>query len=272
MNKKLRFTGGEPDITEDNLLRDSDALYEWAHELGNSLSGGRDMILQGCVFTKNAGVDASVTAGYVYDATTATVVKVDAQTVPETIGTTWELVYTTTYDSTGDKTYVDGTPRQTYQVNRMVLTNVASVSNFDVENADSLYGWRTIPDSDILPVTANVSVNGSFTLLKYNRSGNKVSINGMLLLETDGSFTPSQAVVVSIPDSYFTVKIYDGSNNSTFFPSVVSYDSLPTQVESAIMSFKSATSVNQIEIIKEINFTASITNYRIPINVTVEIE
>lgn len=139
MNKKLTFTGGEPDITIDNLLYDPEANRAALFGVLLGLSGAVDSVISGAAVTLNPGVDASVTAGYVWLG--GEILQVDAATVAETEGTDlWEFQKQVTFDSAGDKTFNDATPRQTYQKNRAVLVNVTSVTGMDAVNAPSMKG------------------------------------------------------------------------------------------------------------------------------------
>jgi hypothetical protein len=137
MDKKLTFLGGEPDINIDDLLRDPIANRAALFGLMLGLGVTTDCIVSGAAVTVDPLVDADVSAGYVW--LDGEILQVDAATVSETQGTDlWEFQKVVAYDSAGDKTFNDGTPRQTWQQNRAVLVNVGSISGLDAVNAPSL--------------------------------------------------------------------------------------------------------------------------------------
>jgi len=130
MNKKLRFSGGEPNINIDDVLRDSDALRDflndWLNEIcENPTADTYTYILSGCTLTTPAGSAWSTTSGYVV--IDGEILKVDAHTGTRSQGTDfWVWEKETTYDSNGTKTFNDTVSRDTWQKNRAVLTNKAS--------------------------------------------------------------------------------------------------------------------------------------------------
>jgi len=137
MDKKLTYSGGEPNITIDNIMRDPIANRAALFGLLLGLGSTTDLAISGAVVALDPLVDADVTAGYVW--LNGEVLQVDAAMVSETEGTDlWEFQKVVTFDALGDKTFNDAIPRQTYQKNRAVLVNVASITGFDAVNAPSL--------------------------------------------------------------------------------------------------------------------------------------
>lgn len=134
MDKKIWFTGGEPDINIDDLGRNINAnldailatLFEWL--AGNN----QNFIISGCELTITPGVEASVTAGYIF--LNGEILQVDPQTVAFGVLDVYYYEKLTTYDPAGDKVYNNGMARQTWQVNRGKLTN----SNIDPVNPTEL--------------------------------------------------------------------------------------------------------------------------------------
>lgn len=131
MDTKLKFTGGEPDMTEEAFLRTQNSTRLFIHALGDALgrlgiSTSDPYIVQGCSATV-ASSKLTVTAGYIYLG--GEIVQVDAQTdVPLGVGeTTWIYQVQTTYEAAGDKVYKNSISRQTYEKKRGVLTGVVSV-------------------------------------------------------------------------------------------------------------------------------------------------
>lgn len=138
MNKKLTFSGGEPDLNFDDILRDPVANRAALFAIIKGLSGDNNVLISGADVTVTAGVNAVITSGYVY--LDGEILQVDFQIVTETQGTDlWELQKQVTYDSGGDKTFNDATPRQTWQKNRAVLVNVSSITGQDATALKPIY-------------------------------------------------------------------------------------------------------------------------------------
>lgn len=276
MNKYKTYTGVQTDVTWDDLLYTPEANRAFIHAYGKAVSGDTDMILQGCVFTVSTGLgtNATITAGYVYDQTSGEVVRVEAQTVVETFNSDiWELVKTTTYDAAGNNVYRDLTTNPNYQQERMVLTNVAAITNFDVENADSYGVWKRIPNADISSPTTGVTIDSSFTRLDYNRKGKEVTIIGQILFETTGSYVASTLVQFRFPDSYFSVDGMDSTNNTTFgFGAMIDTNGGLNPYESCVINFdESAGGFTVIDVRRFVNFATSNSDYRIIINTTLKV-
>lgn len=276
MNKYKTYTGVQTDVTWDDLLYTPEANRAFIHAYGKAVSGDSDMILQGCVFTVSTGLgtNATITAGYVYDQTSGEVVRVEAQTVVETLGNdTWELVKTTTYDAAGDNVYRDLATKQNYQQERMVLTNVAAITNFDAENSDSYGVWRRIPNADISSPTTGVTINNSFTRLDYNRKGKEVTIIGQILFATTGAYVASKYAGFRFPDSYFSVDPMDTTNNVTFaFGAMKDTNGGVNPSESCAIDFDEASGgYTVIGVNRFVNFATSNASYRIYINTTLKV-
>jgi hypothetical protein len=276
MNKYKTHTGVQTDVTWDDLLYTPEANRAFIHAYGKAVSGDTDMILQGCVFTVSTGLgtNATITAGYVYDQTSGEVVRVEAQTVVETLGNdTWELVKTTTYDAAGDNVYRDLATKQNYQQERMVLTNVAAITNFDAENADSYGGWKRIPNADITSTTTGVSINSSYTRLDYTRKGKEVNIIGQILFATTGAFVAAKIALFRFPDSYFSIDGMDGVNNVTFaFGAVTDTNGGGNPPEICAVNFEETSGgYTVIQVIRPTNFATSNASYRIFINTTLKV-
>jgi hypothetical protein len=209
MNKYKTYTGVQTDVTWDDLLYTPEANRAFIHAYGKAVSGDTDMILQGCVFTVSTGLgtNATITAGYVYDQTSGEVVRVEAQTVVETLGNdTWELVKTTTYDAAGDNVYRDLATKQNYQQERMVLTNVAAITNFDVEPKvrPIVKTYFNIGDWD-MDATAGVTVDNPLTGIDED---NIISVKASILDDSGGE------VYDLVQDGYIR---YNGSMGSDKF-------------------------------------------------------
>ena len=144
MDKRLDFTGINPDIRLDQILIDPAAHRLAIHALLSSFAVGTNpnFIISGCVVTVGGAAPSNtwdLTAGYIY--LNGEVVQVESQsgTFNET---TQFLAFSksVTYDPKGDITYNDGTPRQTWQKNRGVITVKSSVlvTELDAINGDDI--------------------------------------------------------------------------------------------------------------------------------------
>lgn len=158
MNKKLTFSGGEPDINMDDLLRDPVANRAALFGGIKGLLGTTDAVISGAEFSYSGSL-GSVTAGYVW--LDGEILQVDADDVEDSEGTGWEFQKVTTYESGGDKTFNDLTARQTWQKNRAQLVNVASVTGMDAENCERL-------DSVVWQELTNNNSNGDIVVDSSN--------------------------------------------------------------------------------------------------------
>lgn len=142
MDKKLTFSGGEPDINWDDNNRDENANRDALFGIMDAFKIGtnENFIISGCVATLDTGVDVDVTAGYIF--LNGEILEVEAQTVVD--GGTVDLYkYTkvTTYDVNGDKTFNDNNSRQTWQKNRGVVVAATTPilgTELDVVDGDRL--------------------------------------------------------------------------------------------------------------------------------------
>jgi hypothetical protein len=142
MDKKLTFTGGEPNINFDDILRDPIANRAALFGIMKAFNIGtnENFIISGCVPTVSTGVNVAVTAGYIF--LNGEILEVEAQTVANS-GTLdlYKYTKTTTYDSGGDKTFNDAIARQTWQKNRgtvVAATAPILTTELDVVDGDKL--------------------------------------------------------------------------------------------------------------------------------------
>ena len=100
----------------DNLLKDF------------AIGTNENFIISGVVATINAGVNATVTSGYIY--LNGEILQVDAQSVLRTVGTDlYSFSKVTTTDTAGDRlTKNTGINISPYEKNRGVVSNVSSVA------------------------------------------------------------------------------------------------------------------------------------------------
>lgn len=137
MDKKLLFTGGEPDVRLDHIYIDAEANRPALHAMLESFAVGANpnFIIQGCIVVVGGVAPTntwSVAAGYIY--LNDEIVQVDSDSGVFDSGTQ-VLAYdkVVSYNSDGDKTFIDGNPRQTWQENRGVITAQSSVSATELD-------------------------------------------------------------------------------------------------------------------------------------------
>ena len=123
MNRKLWFTGGEPDVNIDDLQRNVEAVTRSYDAMFGAFNIGTNLnyIIVGCEIVIDPGVDATITEGYIW--LNGEVMFVEAQVVAHISSDQYFYTKETTYDPNGDKVYNDLVARQTWQINRGKLTN-----------------------------------------------------------------------------------------------------------------------------------------------------
>lgn len=142
MDKRLDFTGGNPDIRIDQILIDSEANRPALHAILKPYAIGTNpnFIISGCeltiTVTGNPLDNYEITSGYIY--LNDEILQVDTQSGTFARNSD-SLAYSKniSYNAKGDITYIDATPRQTWQENRGVVTVQSSVSATEL---DARYG------------------------------------------------------------------------------------------------------------------------------------
>lgn len=132
MDVRKTYPGGEIGISSNELNFMPNSNREGIHALGNGIGSNTNMIVSGVNAVINIGVDCQVQDGFVY--LNGEVLKVDAQTVPSTIGDLYEFQkVTTNTDPEGERNFRDLTTSNVYEKNRAVVVNVASVTSLSVD-------------------------------------------------------------------------------------------------------------------------------------------
>jgi len=176
MDYKDIFTGGEPDMKMEDFLRVPFSNQSALLSLGSGLIGNK--IISGCNATIGGGGEISVTEGYI--SLNGEIMKVEAQTVPNTLGF-WRYEKATSYDSDGDKTFINGIFRQTFRDVRGIVTSVASLSDTDL---DCQNGPRMLYEFSGELGAWDMSSDTTLTILKpsYISSFDKiVQLNAMII-------------------------------------------------------------------------------------------
>jgi hypothetical protein len=142
MDKRKSFTGGEPDVRLNQILIDAEANRPAMFGMMEAFERFGNFTISGCVVTVGGTAPNNtwdLSAGYIY--LNQEVVQVDTQAGIFDADTQF-LAFTkqTTFNPLGDKTFIDGTPRQTWEVNRGLINVQGSVSasELDAINGDRL--------------------------------------------------------------------------------------------------------------------------------------
>lgn len=129
------------------LTSPNDGMYE---AFNNLLRGfGDNFIVQGCVVSGSTGA-FSITEGWILLA--GELVKVDAQgPFNEAVNNTFTKV--TTFDSRGNKTFLNGSINDTYEKNRGVLSGLVGTLAFNGDRFAELNIAETIDASSVVSTT-----------------------------------------------------------------------------------------------------------------------
>ena len=164
MDNRLKFSGVEINPTSDELNLMPDSNREALFSIAKSLGENSDFIISGINAVINAGVDASVSAGYVL--INQEIIKVDAQTVVNTAGTdiyVFQKIVTSGTSPDWDRTFRDGSTNNVFEKTRASVVNVAAAGSDLPINGNVL--------KDVLTPTLNVvdgSNKGVVTPAQYN--------------------------------------------------------------------------------------------------------
>jgi len=185
MNNKLTFTGGEPNMNEDDFLRIQKANQRFIH---NMFADFGDCIIEGCRSNISGG-DIDLESGYIL--LDGEVLRVSGGIVSGTGKAYWQFEKSTTYDTGGDKTFLDGTPRQTWEINRAFPVNVDTVTTLNIEEAERLFPSETW-------ITPTLTTNWGNTDLQYKRDKRGiVHISGRVT-----RFSASSKVAFTLPEGH----------------------------------------------------------------------
>ena len=132
MDTRLKFAGGEIEISSDELNLMPESNRNAIHSINAGLSANQDMILSGVNAVIDAGVDVTIEAGHIF--LNGETLKVDAQVVPKTEASDlYQFEKVTTFPSEGSRNFRDATTHDVYEINRAVAVNVAVLSAFPVD-------------------------------------------------------------------------------------------------------------------------------------------
>jgi len=159
MNYKDYYTGGEPEMNQDDRDREptSNRSALFALALGLDIPENERFIISGCEVTIDGSGNAVVTAGYIfYD---DRIIEVEAQTVADSLASgIWKFEPATTYDADGTKTFIDGIVRETWRNERAIVTNVNSLAAGELEIRGARLGQAKYEDD-----SGNESTKALFT-------------------------------------------------------------------------------------------------------------
>ena len=135
MDRKYNFSGGEPNISIEDLTRQPNSMYDY---LQNAYAQALELmdrcfIVSGCVVSVGAvGGQITISDGYIAiyifsgSVDVPRLVKVDAHSITRVAGKQYLLALITSNPASGVKTFVDGTSRSTWENSRGVITEYTS--------------------------------------------------------------------------------------------------------------------------------------------------
>jgi hypothetical protein len=246
MDKKLTFAGGEPNINFDDILRDPIANRDALFGLMLGLGVTTDCIISGAVVFADPGVSGEVTDGYVW--LNGEILQVDADSTLETEGTDlWEFQKVVTYDSNGDKTFNDLTPRQTWQKNRAILVNVSAITGFDAVNAPSLLATVVNNQKASAAETKTGTIDNKITTPKSVRDGLFVDSGWLNLINLNpgGEFSNITAKVRQIGHNVVFFATFDVPVSGGDLTSSYALGDLPVGITAPSQTIRGAASTDK---------------------------
>lgn len=132
MDVRKTLPGGEIGISSNELNLMPESSREGLFSINAGIGGGLDMIISGVNAIIDPGVDASLSAGFIF--LNGEMLEVEAQVVPRTVGTDlYQFAkVTTSIDPNGDRDFRDGTSANVYEKNRGIAVNVAAITGLSV--------------------------------------------------------------------------------------------------------------------------------------------
>jgi len=212
MNYKELYTGGEKPMSLEEFTRLDDSTRAALFSFANAITNGEDAVLYGCTATVSGSI--TVTPGYIL--LNGEILEVEAQTVADTLGSgLWQYTKTTTYDTTGTKTFVNGIIRQTWRKDRGTLVNVASITSL------SAFGYQlrlistirnTIAEKDVSPTL--ITLTNNFTGgIYYERRDNIVTLNFEAVSRNDANTLMAQLPEAIRPRRQLYVRVAAGTGS-----------------------------------------------------------
>lgn len=204
MDNKLLFTGGEPNMSENDFMRvqqaNREAFQSLLKDYGNTIIGGAE-----CVDPGSGSDLIIINDGFVY--LNNEMLKVDAGTYTVSgSNAAWKYTKITTYESGGDKTYQNGTPRQTWEKNRAVPTSVSAIAagELDCVNGDRINisdDWHLVDDTGEPPFNSTWGIDSpglpSRLRFKFDKGKKNIIIYGTIF-----SRSVYTSLVFTLPSGY----------------------------------------------------------------------
>ena len=133
MDKRLKFEGGEIEISSDELNLMPESNQGAINGINKGLTGvGLDMIASGVFANIINGDKVVIQDGYIY--LNGETLKVDAQEVADTEGTNlYQFEKVTTYPTEGERNFRNGTTQSVYEINRAVAVSVPAITGLAVD-------------------------------------------------------------------------------------------------------------------------------------------
>lgn len=207
MNNRKLFPGGEIEISSDELNLMPDANREGMDGISDGLGESVDYIMSGVGAIINAGVDVSVSDGFVF--LDGELIKVDAQVVPRTVGTDlYEFQKVSTFpDVNGLRNFRDGSTNNVYEHIRAIPVNVAAIVSLDVTGSNLSDILKSIiqVQSDVnqadntqpdfiknFPNVIDVLMQGKVTGIQVGTGGGATAFSGDITGIVDLNVEPSE--------------------------------------------------------------------------------
>ena len=132
MDKRLKFAGGEIEISSDEINRMPESNQSAIFGINNGLTEtGQDMIASGVFAQIFAGQNASVQAGFVV--LNGETLQVDPHAVAQSVGTDlYQFEKVTTYPIAGARDFRDNSTHNVYEQNRAVAVNVLAITTLSI--------------------------------------------------------------------------------------------------------------------------------------------
>lgn len=224
MDKRRSFTGGEPDVRLNQILIDAEANRPAMYGMMEAFERFGNFIISGCVVTVGGTAPNNtwdLTAGYIY--LNQEIVQVETQAGIFDADTQFlAFIKQTTYNSLGDKTFIDGTPRQTWEVNRGIINVQGSVSASEL---DAINGDRL---KDIIDFKKDIiSAVQTDTTIDFSTDEDLIRVDVSSIPSNDVSLT-----ITNVPNGDDTkyIEVTSSVAKAVNFPGVVDASNVPNSL------------------------------------------
>ena len=214
---KTSALGGFPFVLDDirwflgRLDTPNEAIYQ---AFNNVLRGfGDNQILQGVVVSGTTP-NVAITEGWVI--LDGELLKVEADTGINT-GTDNTFTKVTTFDSRGNKDFLNGSNADTYEKNRAVVQGTAGNLALTKNRTFNTWSDFILTDADIKAedgsgMTLDPGAGDDNKRIRFLVTGNMVQCS-IRIIGANASNTPLQGFIIKLPPGIIASKIFEGSGN-----------------------------------------------------------